>query len=217
MLLLPATTPHGSTTWHRTLPPTTARSSTAPPSPSRPSDSRDHGTTSIGIGDTVARSPAPRPSRGTAACGDTSRRLARSPSLRHSAPRPGTALASTGAATTARPVGQTLTIAATGGGTGDRHHFGSGTGQQLLRRRHQVSTLDQLNTALAANNLQATIDSDRQDHITTTNDAASSTIGAIAGTAPVRRSSRPVRRAAPVADANAQTTRGRWSASTTTR
>ena len=45
--------------------------------------------------------------------------------------------------------GQTLIIAATGGGTATNITFGTGTGQ--------VSTLNQLNAALAANNLQASI------------------------------------------------------------
>ena len=46
--------------------------------------------------------------------------------------------------------GKTLTIGATGGGTATSITFGAGVGQ--------VSTLNQLNAALAANNLQATID-----------------------------------------------------------
>ena len=53
--------------------------------------------------------------------------------------------------------GETLTIAATGGGTPTSITFGTGA--------NQVSTLNQLNTALAANNLQASIDSStRRDH-----------------------------------------------------
>ena len=71
--------------------------------------------------------------------------------------------------------GQTLDIAATGNGTATAITFGTGTGQ--------VSTLNQLNTPLAANNLQASIDSTGAITITTTNNAASSTIGAITGTA----------------------------------
>ena len=51
--------------------------------------------------------------------------------------------------------GETLTIGATGGGTATSITFGTGAGQ--------VSTLNQLNTALAANNLQASIDTDRED------------------------------------------------------
>ncbi|MGX1057015.1 flagellin [Bradyrhizobium japonicum] len=71
--------------------------------------------------------------------------------------------------------GQTLTIAATGGGTPTSITFGTGTGQ--------VSTLNGLNSALAANNLQASIDSTGVISITTTNDAASSTIGTLGGSA----------------------------------
>ena len=84
------------------------------------------------------------------------------------------------AATTARvpPTlsGQTLTIGATGGGTATSITFGTGA--------NQISTLNGLNAALAANNLQATIDaSTGKINITTSNDAASSTIGTIGGTA----------------------------------
>ena len=71
--------------------------------------------------------------------------------------------------------GETLTIGATGGGTATSITFGTGAGQ--------VSTLNQLNTALAANNLQASIDSSGAITITTSNNAASSTIGTIGGTA----------------------------------
>ncbi|MGJ4940692.1 flagellin [Bradyrhizobium sp. HKCCYLS1011] len=70
--------------------------------------------------------------------------------------------------------GQTLTIGATGGGTATTLTFGIGTGK--------VNSLNDLNTALAANNLQATVDSSTgKISITTTNDAASSTIGAVSG------------------------------------
>ena len=85
------------------------------------------------------------------------------------------------AGTTARAGGTTalgglvLEIAATGNGTATAITFGTGAGQ--------VSTLNELNTALAANNLQASIDSTGVITITTTNNAASSTIGAITGTA----------------------------------
>jgi flagellin len=71
--------------------------------------------------------------------------------------------------------GESLTITATGGGTPTAITFGTGSGQ--------ISTLNQLNTALAANNLQATISTTGQITIVTSNDAASSTIGTIAGTA----------------------------------
>ncbi len=93
----------------------------------------------------------------------------------------GTALAKLGltAATTnlgpSALSGETLTIAATGGGTATSITFGTSTGQ--------ISTLNGLNAALAANNLQATIDAATgKISITTSNDAASSTIGAVAGT-----------------------------------
>src|SRR5579862_302034 len=71
--------------------------------------------------------------------------------------------------------GQSLTITATGGGTPTSIIFGTGAGQ--------VSTLNQLNTALAANNLQASISTTGQINIVTSNQAASSTIGTIGGTA----------------------------------
>src|SRR5689334_6451368 len=72
--------------------------------------------------------------------------------------------------------GQTLTIAATGGGTATSITFGIGSGQ--------VASLNDLNAKLAANNLQATFDAAAgKINIVTTNDAASSTIGAISGTA----------------------------------
>jgi flagellin len=93
--------------------------------------------------------------------------------------------------------GQTLTIAATGGGTATNITFGTGAGQ--------VSTLNQLNTALAANNLQATIDaSTGKINIVTSNDAASSTIGAISGSATPFSG---LTAAAPVADPNSQAQR----------
>ena len=91
--------------------------------------------------------------------------------------------------------GETLTIGATGGGTATSITFGTGAGQ--------VSTLNELNTALAANNLQASIDTTGKINIVTTNDAASSTIGTIGGTATVFSGTA----AAPVADPNSQATR----------
>jgi flagellin len=96
----------------------------------------------------------------------------------------GTGLAKVGlvAGTTARTAGtapalsgKTLNIAATGGGTATAITFGTGA--------NQVDTLDELNSALAANNLQASIDTSGALTLTTTNDAASSNIGAISGTA----------------------------------
>jgi flagellin-like hook-associated protein FlgL len=99
--------------------------------------------------------------------------------------------------------GQTLSIAATGGGTATSITFGLGTGQ--------VSTLNGLNTALAANNLQASIDSSTgKISITTTNDAASSTIGALSGTVTTATGAAfngVAAAAAPVADPTSQSQR----------
>jgi flagellin len=100
--------------------------------------------------------------------------------------------------------GLTLTIAATNAGsTATSLTFGTGNGQ--------ISTLNQLNTALAANDLQASIDSTGAISITTTNNAASSTVGAIGGTAESTAgaafASLGAGGAAPVADPNSQATR----------
>jgi flagellin len=97
--------------------------------------------------------------------------------------------------------GEILTITATGGGTPTSITFGTGA--------NQVSTLNQLNTALAANNLQASIDSSSGAiTITTSNDAASSTIGTISGTAAASgQAFNGLTAAAPVADPNSQATR----------
>jgi flagellin-like hook-associated protein FlgL len=95
----------------------------------------------------------------------------------------------------------TLTIAATGGGTATNITFGAGAGQ--------VDTLAELNAALAANNLVASIDNvTGKITLTTSNDAASSTIGAIAGTAAgAGKAFNAVAGSAPVADAASQTVR----------
>ena len=92
--------------------------------------------------------------------------------------------------------GDVLAIAATGGGTATSITFGAS------------ESLDQLNTALAANNLTASLDSANKLVITTTNDAASSTIGAVT----LRSPGPPVRRLPaltpqPVADAASQAIR----------
>ena len=93
--------------------------------------------------------------------------------------------------------GDTLAIAATGGGTATSILFGAS------------ESLDQLNTALAANNLTASLDGAGKLVITTTNDAASSTIGAItqtsAGTAGTAFQS--ITPTTPVADAASQAIR----------
>jgi flagellin len=119
----------------------------------------------------------------------------------------GTALAKLGltaATTNVTPPalsGKTLTIGATGGGVATNITFGTGAGQ--------ISTLNQLNAALTANNLQATIDSSSgKINITTSNDAASSTIGTIAGTATTSgQAFAGLTAAAPVADPTSQAQR----------
>ena len=97
--------------------------------------------------------------------------------------------------------GETLTIAATtGSGTATNITFGTGAGQ--------ISTLNDLNTALAANNLQASISTTGAINIVTSNDAASSTIGTIGGTAAAAgKAFNGLTAAAPVADPNSQATR----------
>jgi hypothetical protein len=97
--------------------------------------------------------------------------------------------------------GQTLTVTSTGGGTATNITFGTSSGE--------VSSLNQLNAALADNNLQATIDTTGHISITTSNNAASSTIGAIGGTATSTAGAAfaGLTAQAPVADANAQATR----------
>ena len=116
----------------------------------------------------------------------------------------GTALAKLGLSTVGDSLaGETLTIAATGGGTASALTFGLGTGQ--------ISTLNELNAALAANNLQATFDSSSSAlNITTSNDAASSTIGALSGTVTTVTGAAfqgVAAAAAPVADPNSQAQR----------
>jgi hypothetical protein len=102
--------------------------------------------------------------------------------------------------------GKTLKIGATTttGTTATNITFGTGAGQ--------ISTLNDLNTALAANDLQASIDSTGVLTITTSNNAASSTIGAVTGTAVGTVGAGVIfatgtAGAAPVADPNSQATR----------
>ncbi|TKT72458.1 flagellar protein [Afipia massiliensis] len=96
--------------------------------------------------------------------------------------------------------GKTLTIPSTAGGPATNIVFGNGVGQ--------VSTINQLNAALLPNNLQASIDSTGAITITTSNDAASSTIGVIGGTATAPGELfAGVIVSAPVAEANSQATR----------
>ena len=104
---------------------------------------------------------------------------------------------------TALPGGSTLAIPATGtGGTALSITFGTGNGQ--------VSTLDQLNTKLATNNLQATVDGTTGAiTVTTTNDAASSTIagGASITATGTNNPFTTGTASAPVADPTSQSTR----------
>jgi flagellin-like hook-associated protein FlgL len=116
----------------------------------------------------------------------------------------GTALAKLGLSSVGDGLaGQTLSIASTGGGTATAITFGTAAGD--------ISTLDQLNTALAANNLQATINASTGAlNIVTSNDAASSTIGALTGTSTSVTGGAfksVTAAAAPVEDANSQATR----------
>ena len=119
----------------------------------------------------------------------------------------GTALTKLGLTAATTPVGapplsgKTLTIGATGGGTAINITFGTGNGQ--------VSTLNQLNAALAANNLQASIDSSTgKINLTTSNDAASSTIGTIGGTSTLTgQAFASLTAAAPVTDPTSQAQR----------
>ena len=69
--------------------------------------------------------------------------------------------------------GKTLSFTSFNGGTPVNVTFGDGAGGT-------VKTLDQLNAALLANNLAATVDSTGKLTITTTNDYASSTLGSVA-------------------------------------
>jgi len=87
-----------------------------------------------------------------------------------------TAATDAGAAGASPLNGLTLSIGATGNGTATTITFGDGTGGT-------VKSLNDLNAALSSNNLQASINSAGVITISTTNDAASSTIGAITGTA----------------------------------
>jgi flagellin len=101
--------------------------------------------------------------------------------------------------------GETLTIAATNAGsTATNITFGTGVGQ--------ISTLNQLNAALASNDLQASISTTGQINIVTSNNAASNSIGIIGGTAASTSGGafsllNTLPGPAPVADPNSQATR----------
>ena len=100
--------------------------------------------------------------------------------------------------------GKTLTFSSFNAGTAVNVTFGDGTGGT-------VKTLDQLNTALQANNLTATLDSTGNLKISANNDYASSTLGSVAaggalgGT--VTSALTWSTASAPVADASAQAVR----------
>ena len=86
-----------------------------------------------------------------------------------------------------------------------RHHHQQHRDQHHLRNRCRADLdAQRLNTALAANDLQASISTTGQINIVTSNDAASSTIGTISGTASVFTAGAGP---APVADPNSQATR----------
>jgi len=93
-------------------------------------------------------------------------------------------------------VGQTLSITSTGGGTQTNLTFGFGSGQ--------ISTLNQLNAALAPNNLEASISPAGAITLITTNAAASATIGTVTSSAAAFTG---LVGGAPVADPNSQATR----------
>jgi flagellin-like hook-associated protein FlgL len=100
--------------------------------------------------------------------------------------------------------GDTLAIAATAGGTATAITFGTGGAE--------VDTLTELNTALAANNLQASVDdSTGKITIALINDKASASIGAFTGTATgAGKAFLPANStvvAAPIADAASQNIR----------
>ena len=85
-----------------------------------------------------------------------------------------TTLARTPSSSSNLAVNTTLGIAAVGTGTTTAITFGTNAGQ--------ISNLNDLNTALAANNLQATLDASGTLTIQTNNDNASQQIGTITGT-----------------------------------
>jgi flagellin len=89
--------------------------------------------------------------------------------------------------------GDTLTIAATGGGTATNITFTAN------------ESLDQLNASLASNNVSASLNAAGKLVFSTTNDAASSTLGAVGGTAAAFTAVAAA--PAPIADPASQTLR----------
>jgi flagellin-like hook-associated protein FlgL len=98
--------------------------------------------------------------------------------------------------------GKTLSFGAFAGGTAVDITFGDG-------KNGTVKTLDQLNNALAANNLVATIDATGKLTVSASNDHASATIGSTADGGAVGGTAVGIFSAAsaPVEDANSQNTR----------
>jgi flagellin len=100
--------------------------------------------------------------------------------------------------------GKTLTFSSFNSGTAVNVTFGDGTGGT-------VKTLDQLNVALQANNLAATLDSTGKLTISANNDYASSTLGSVAAGGSIGGTVTSAltfsTAAAPVADTSAQAVR----------
>jgi len=93
-------------------------------------------------------------------------------------------------------IGTALDVAAVGAGTATSITFGTGAGQ--------IHDLNTLNTALAANNLQATLDASGNLTIQTNNDNASQQIGSLSGSTNIFAGKSA---SAPVQDPAAQATR----------
>ena len=120
-----------------------------------------------------------------------------------------TVTAGTDASTTGGLSGLQLTIGSTAGGQALTINFGTGTQtyNSSTGVATNVSTLDQLNTVLANNNMTASVDSTGKITLTTTNDYASKTIGVLGGSATGGSLFTAGAGSAPVADANSQNTR----------
>ncbi len=106
--------------------------------------------------------------------------------------------------------GLELTIAATDGGTALDITFGNGgafNSSSSTGVATNVSTLDQLNTVLASNNLTASLDTSGKITLTTTNDHASAKIGVLGGSATGAGLFTAGAGSDPIKDANAQNTR----------
>ena len=121
----------------------------------------------------------------------------------------GTAIAKLGiTAGTTNRIGDTLSFTALGGGLATTVTFGDGTGGT-------VKTLIDLNTALAGNNMSASIDSNGKLMVSTNNDYASYSLPTVAGTAQAgtdangafQASKGAVSVSAPIKDPGSQATR----------